>query len=295
MTSPAQTAFGHNGLWMSRIGLGAGSLGGPDLAQADVDRLIHAAQDHGINLIDTAPSYGDAEARIGRALKGRRRDMIVSTKVGYGVPGVPDWTGRCIEAGVDLARRRLEVDVIDLVHLHSCPAEVLQKGDVVRALLDASERDAIRVPAYSGDGHALWIALESGAFGSVQATLSLVDRHNRPTLGIARERGLGVLAKRSLANAPWRFEAQPDAPDQAENWRRWTALALELGEDDPTQVCLRWALHHTEAHAVLLGTRRIQHLEAAIRALDAGPLDADLLAHVDARWAQEGTTWSPLV
>jgi len=288
-------AFGNNGLWTSKIGLGGGSLGGNDLDQRDVDRLVHGALDLGVNVIDTAPSYGESEARIGRALRGRRVPMIVSTKLGYGVPGVPDWTGACITAGVDRARRRLGVDVLDLAHLHSCPAGVLRAGRVIEALTDAVDRQAVRVPAYSGDGHDLWTAVETEAFGAVQATLSIVDRHNRPTLAIAKSRGMGVVAKRALANAPWRWSDAPEARDQAENWRRWRSLALELGDADPMQVFLRWVVHHTEVHCVLVGTRRLERLERALEAVEAGPLESDVVQHLATRWAREGTTWSPLI
>jgi aryl-alcohol dehydrogenase-like predicted oxidoreductase len=58
---------------------------------------------------------------------------------------------------------------------------------------------------------------------------------------------------------------------------------------------LRWVAHHTEAHCVLVGTRRLEHLRAAVEAVETGPLPDDLLQHVAARWAAEGTTWSPLV
>lgn len=288
------TPFGNNGLWTSRVGLGGGSLGGPDVTQSEVDRLVHGALDLGVNVIDTAPSYGASEARIGRAIRGRRSRVILSTKVGYGVQGVPDWTGPCITAGIDGARRRMGVEVLDLVHLHSCPAEILRRDGVLEALGAAADREAIRVPAYSGDAHALWVALETGVFGAVQATVSLVDRHNRPTLAQARERGLGVLAKRALANAPWRFGAEPEPPDQAENWRRWRDIALDLGAADPMQIALRWAAHHTEAHCVLVGTRRLDHLERAVRAVEAGPLRPELLRHLDSRWTAAGAAWSPL-
>ena len=64
-----------------------------------------------------------------------RSEFVLSTKVGYGVPGISDWTCDCIVAGVDAARDRLRTDVIDIVHLHSCPLATLQNEDVVRALL----------------------------------------------------------------------------------------------------------------------------------------------------------------
>jgi hypothetical protein len=64
---------------------------------------------------------------------------VLSTKVGYGIPGLADWTGPCIATGGDAALARLATDRLDVVHLHSCPREVLERGEVVEALLAAAE------------------------------------------------------------------------------------------------------------------------------------------------------------
>src|SRR5512139_338267 len=104
--------LGNTGFEVSEIGLGAGPLGGDNIDDAAAIALIHGAIDRGVNLIDTAPSYGRSEARIALALRGKRDRVVLSTKLGYGVPGVPDWTGECITRGVDLALARLGTDRI---------------------------------------------------------------------------------------------------------------------------------------------------------------------------------------
>src|SRR5262249_58472118 len=81
--------LGSTGILVSPVGLGAGRIGGPEISDSDVDRLVGRALDLGVNLIDTARSYGASEERLGRALARRRERVVVSTKVRYGVPGVP--------------------------------------------------------------------------------------------------------------------------------------------------------------------------------------------------------------
>ena len=82
--------LGTTGLEVSELGLGAGPLGGADLDDATAIEIVRGAVDRGITLIDTAPSYGRSEVRIGAALRGVRDQVVLSTKLGYGVPGVPD-------------------------------------------------------------------------------------------------------------------------------------------------------------------------------------------------------------
>jgi aryl-alcohol dehydrogenase-like predicted oxidoreductase len=151
--------YGDSGLTVPILGFGAMQVGDPSLAEARVERLLHHVLDAGLTLIDTARSYGIAEERIGRMLARRRDEFVLSTKVGYGVPGIPDWTYECIVAGVDAARDRLRTDVIDIVHLHSCPLGTLRQQDVVEALVRCRDEGKIRVAAYSGDSAALEYAV----------------------------------------------------------------------------------------------------------------------------------------
>jgi aryl-alcohol dehydrogenase-like predicted oxidoreductase len=100
---PTPSRYGTTDLFINPLGLGAAQIGDTTLDDAQVGRLLNTAVDAGINLFDTAPSYGISEERIGRHLATRRRELILSTKLGYGVSGIPDWTGPCITAGVEQA------------------------------------------------------------------------------------------------------------------------------------------------------------------------------------------------
>lgn len=273
--------LGNTGFEVSEIGLGAGPLGGDNLDDAAAIDLIHGAIDRGVNLIDTAPSYGRSEARIALALRGKRDRVVLSTKLGYGVPGVPDWTGECIAEGVDLALARLGTDRIDLAHLHSCPLDVLARGDVVNALEAAVHAGKVRVAAYSGDNEPLAWAIESGKFGVVQCSLSAVDQRALDhAIPLAVTRGIGVLAKRPLANGVWRETARPEALDRATYWDRLRAMGIELDAEK----ALAFVLAQPVA-AALVGTTSLAHLAAMIDAArDSDPAIRAAFQRCDDAW-----------
>lgn len=287
--------LGASGLWTSRLGFGGAGIGTARLAEYEVLNLLERAVESGVRLFDTAPSYGESEARIGRHLIARHRDrIVVSTKVGYGVDGLPDWTGPCVTAGVEKARRQLGVDVIDVVHLHSCPVSVLERGDVVEALEAAVEAGRVRVAAYAGDGEGLSWAVGSGRFSVVQASFNLCDRANRPALTEARARGIGVLGKRSLANAPWRGAESAARAGAAAYDARWAELALRFEGIEPDALAVRYAVHHGPVDTALVGTRSGSRLEAAVRAVEAGPLPAEVVATLEERWSRAADGWGPV-
>ncbi|HEX4912086.1 MAG TPA: aldo/keto reductase, partial [Permianibacter sp.] len=87
--------FGSTGLQVTPLGLGAQWLGDPAVPEHEVEALLDAVQAAGINLIDTARSYGLSEQRLGRWLKSRRSAFVLSTKLGYDIAGEPDWTYGC--------------------------------------------------------------------------------------------------------------------------------------------------------------------------------------------------------
>lgn len=104
-------AFGQSGLWVTALGFGAMHLNDARTSDADAARLLNQVLDAGINLIDTARGYGMSEERIGCHIAHRRSEYVLSTKVGYGIPGFPDWTYDCIVAGVEAACQRMRTDV----------------------------------------------------------------------------------------------------------------------------------------------------------------------------------------
>jgi aryl-alcohol dehydrogenase-like predicted oxidoreductase len=246
-----------------------------------------------VNLVDTAPSYGLSEERLGRALQGRRDRVVLSTKLGYGVPGIPDWTGPCITAGVDAALTRLRTDRLDLAHLHSCGLDVLSRGDVVEALQRAVQSGKVRVGAYSGEDEPLLWAVRSGAFGAVQCSVSVLDQGPLAVaVAEAGARGLGVLAKRPLGNAPWRFPERPPEPDVAEAWDRFAALAPEPSPLGWTDLFVRFAAHSPGVSAILVGTGSPGHLAEAVTFFGRGSLDPAVASALRTAFLRVGSHWT---
>lgn len=294
MSTPVpRRALGRTGLNVSILGLGAGRIGGPETSDADVERLLGTAADLGVILIDTARSYGASEERLGRALQGRRESFVLSTKLGYGVPDVPDWTGPSVEAGVDGALQRLRTDVIDILHLHSCPRELLERGEVVEALHRTVRAGKVRVAAYSGENDALDHAVRSGAFGVVQCSVSIVDQGVLSSaVPGAAARGLGVLAKRPLGNAPWRFDRRPEAEDVADAWDRFRALGLDPAGEPWDALAARFSAFAPGVSSILLGTASPEHLAAVAWALSDGPLPSPVLSAIQDAHARVGRGWT---
>ncbi|MEO7730801.1 MAG: aldo/keto reductase [Kofleriaceae bacterium] len=283
--------FGRTGLSVSPLGLGAGEIGGDQLDDHDVETLLRTAVDCGVTLIDSARSYGQSEARIGRFLAPVRDRIVLSTKVGYGVDGVADWTGECIRLGIERALAQLATDRIDIVHLHSCPVETLERGDVIGALHDARRAGKIRCAAYSGDNEALVWAAASGHFDSLQMSWNLCDQRAAPVIERAHAAGLGVIAKRPLANAPWRYDERPVGQEAEPYWVRWKELAIDPGALEWDELAARFAAHSPGVSSAIAGTRQVAHLCHNVELVARGPLPPDVVAAIRARFAAVGADW----
>ncbi len=296
MTDLPKRALGRTGLEVSALGFGAGPLGDVRMSEHGADALVGAALDHGITMFDSAPSYGSSEERLGRALGPRRRDVILATKGGYGVSGVPDWTGEVLRLGIEAALTRLRTDVIDVFILHSCDAATLERDDLFTALARAKQAGKIRAAGYSGENHALSVAIRCGQFDVVECSVSPFDRGVLDwAIPDAAARGLGVLAKRPLANGAWQHASAPEAPDVRSYWERSRALAIDPAPLSWPELCVRFAVFAAGVTSALVGTSRAAHLAEAVAAVAAGPLDGALRARVDHAWKNHGAHWPGVI
>ncbi len=285
--------FGSAPFAVPALGLGAGHLGGPEVDDAGVDALLGAALELGVTLIDVARSYGEAEARLGRALEGHRDAFVLATKGGYGTPGIPDWTGPCITAGVDAALGHLRTDRLDVFFLHSCPRETLERGEVIEALAAAVRAGKVRVMGYSGEGDALAWAITSGRFGAIETSVNVCDQRGLDeAIPRAAARGIGVIAKRPLANAPWRFHERPVGDYAEVYWERWQAMGLDPAGLEPDELAVRFAAHQPGVGVAIVGTRRVEHLRRAAAAVARGPLLPTVDAAIRAGFRAHDQGWS---
>lgn len=292
----ARRTLGATGLEVSVLGLGAGPLGAARIGEGEADAVVSAALEHGLTLFDTAPSYGSSEERLGRALGSRRRDVTLATKGGYGVPGIGDWTGDVIRLGIEAALRRMGTDVIDVFFLHSCDVGTLQREDILTELERAKTAGKIRAAGYSGENEALAWAIASRRFDVVECSVNPFDRAALSgSVAEAAAAGIGVLAKRPLANAAWRFDHPPDAPDVRTYWERARTMAIDPSPLAWPEAALRFATFAAGVSAALVGTSSVAHLAEAVAAVTRGPLDRELSTRLDEAWHAHGRTWGGVV
>jgi len=197
--------LGRTGIKVSPYALGtlmfATSIGNPD--PDDSARIIHKALDAGINFIDTADAYGDSEEVVGRALEGRRDNVVLTTKVSRPMGDDPNQQGasrRWIVTAVENSLRRLQTDRIDLYQIQR-PDPTTDIEETLSALTDLIRSGKVRaigtstMPA-SDIVEAQWAAERRGLerFRTEQPPYSLLNRAiEREVLRVTQRYGMGTL------------------------------------------------------------------------------------------------------
>ncbi len=279
---------------VSPLGFGASEIGYESVSQTTVTRLLNAALDAGLNVIDTAECYVDSEALIGAAVGGRRRELFLFTKCGHPRGfGAGDWRPASLLTSIERSLERLRTDAVDLVQLHSCSEEELRRGAVIEALDTARARGMTRYIGYSGDGGAARYAVESGRFDTLQISISIADQEALDgALPLARGRGLGVIAKRPLANAAWRTGTKPGNGYHHEYWRRLRELDYDFLRARLTEsiaTALRFTLSVDGVHTAIVGTTNPERWAQNAALLARGPLPKREIDAIRRRWCDVAT------
>jgi aryl-alcohol dehydrogenase-like predicted oxidoreductase len=282
-----QRPLGHTGLSVSVLGFGGASIGFANSGrEQEFVSLVRRALELGINFFDTAPEYRRSEELLGEALRDHRAEVVLATKVGrvqtwdgYSWDSYEDWSEEGVRQTIELSLRRLQTDCLDLVQLHSPPRWVLDDGAALRGLQRAQAVGQVRHIGVSADGAEAWRALKLGAFATLQVSYSILQQEpGADLLPAAVERDMGVIVKQPVANGIAEMPKRPPHPDWAWKWdvaqqMNWT----ELGASDASrrsEFALRWLLANPLVSTAIVGTTRLDHLEANVAAVKAGPLDA---------------------
>ena len=204
--------LGNSGLEVSETGLGANSFGEPGRRDyAESEAIVHAAIDHGINFIDTSNVYaqGVSEEYIGRALEGRRHEMLIGTKFGsmrnYG-PNMFGGGRKFVMDSVEDSLRRLRTDYIDLYMIHR-PDPRLPIEETLRAMDDIVRGGkALYIGVCNFESwrmvDAVWTSKANGIAGiiSSQFEYSMLHRGSEAEmLPACRQHGVGVMPYLPLA------------------------------------------------------------------------------------------------
>lgn len=298
----SRSVLGRTGLEVSLLGFGAEALGRAGRVFADAERTLLAVLDAGVTLIDTASAYGESEAFIGGALaeRHRRGAFTLVTKCGWVNPDYRDaWSPAEIAATIDESLRRLRMQTIDVLLLHSCDVRMLERGEVIAAVQRAREQGKARFIGYSGDNDALMFAVESGAFDVIECSFSMLDQANERAIAEAARRNMGVMLKRPVANAVPGASAKPRSEYAAQYWPRWQAIGLtaDAVEGLPMlEAALRFSAYHGGGcvNSVLIGSSNADHMRENARVLAQGPLPDAIVKRVREAYAQVGTGWPAL-
>jgi aryl-alcohol dehydrogenase-like predicted oxidoreductase len=306
--------LGRTGVQVSPLCLGAmmfGAWGEPDHDKSI--RIIHAALDAGINFVDTADVYsqGENEEIVGKALKGRRDDIVLATKFHGQMGDEINHQGssrRWIMTEVENSLRRLGTDYIDLYQVHR-PREDTDVEETLSALTDLVRAGKIR---YFGSStfpasqivEAQWVSRERGLerFKTEQPPYSMLVRGiEADVLPTCRRHGIGVIPWSPLAGG-WlsgRYRKGQDAPTSTRadrlpgrydlslpgNQRKFEAadrlgaLADEVGVP-LIEIAIAWVINHPAVTSAIIGPRTMEHLESQLPAASR-TLDAELLDRID--------------
>ena len=296
-TTPVQASlehrrFGKTDMSVALLGFGGAEIGYEKTEQTTVEKLLNAALDAGLNVVDTAECYIESETQIGAAIGHRRKEFYLFTKCGH-ADGT-DWSKPAILKSIERSLKRLKTDAIDLVQLHSCGIEELDKGECIEALEQAKKSGKTRYIGYSGDSLAARRAIELGRFDSLQTSINICDQECIDlTLPLAKERNMGVIAKRPIANAVWRHDAKPPSAYHHEYWRRLQELQydfamgearLKQGIDGPAAVALRFTAMQPGVSVLIVGTTKPERWKQNADLMQAGPLSKELAESIRARW-----------
>lgn len=303
--------LGNTGMEVSRLGIGLAAIGEEETFDniKTVETVLKTALNEGITFFDTAECYFYSEEMVGHSISDKRSEFLLATKCGHPHPPTPtgeyeaDWSFEGISLSIDRSLKRLKTDYVDLLQLHSCNVEILERGEVIEALTKARDDGKTRFIGYSGDNEPAGWAVDSGLFDTLQTSFSLADQ--RPRNGLlqrAKKNGLGVIAKRPIANTAWGANTSPTArlkydPSYGdEYWRRTQAMAelgpMEIPSDDRILMSLGFVMAHEEIDTAIVGTRNPQHLKSNISLFNNDlPIDKAVVAELYSRWDRLDDGW----
>ncbi len=282
--------FGKTDMEVSVLGFGGAEIGyNASQTQDEVNLLLNSALDAGLNVIDTAAAYKTSEELIGKAVGKRRQEYYLLTKCGA-LDGFTrsDWSKKGILETIENSLRALKTDYLDIAQLHSCSAEILRQGDCIEGLQRAQEKGYTRYIGYSGDNDDAKYAIELNVFDSFQTSVSIADQTPIDTnIPAAVEKGLGVIAKRPIANAVWRNSEKPKDSYHHEYWDRIQKLKFDFlskSLDESIAVALRFTLSIPGVSTAIVGTTKPNRWQENARFVAEGNLSDDEFEEIRAGW-----------
>ena len=292
-----QRNLGRSGLIVSAVGLGCNNFGGR-IDYAATRAVVHKALDLGITFFDTSDTYGESggsEEQLGRALAGRRHEIVLASKFARPMDREGRRQGasrRYIMSAVEASLKRLNTDYIDLYQQHIADPKTPIE-ETLRALDDLVQQGKVRYIGCSTLSawqvvEAQWVSTHLGLqrYVSCQERYSLIDRDlDRELMPVIESYGLGLIPFSPLAdglltgkyrrNAPMpaaaRLTTTPRAAERRLTERNWAVVErlsdfCEARGHDLLELALSWLLHRPRVASVIAGATSAAQVEANVRA-----------------------------
>lgn len=290
---------------MSQLAFGTAPLGGlfGRVEDDDAVALVREALDLGITLLDSSPYYGDAEDRLGKALVGRRDEVVLATKAGRYGPRDFDFTPARLRRSVEQSLRLLRTDHVDILQLHDIEFVRLEPvlEDSYATLVAMRDEGLCRFVGMTGYP----IATMAQALRETQLDVLLTYAHatllddglQRDLTSVAAERGTGLInaAAVSLGLLTPRGTSMGDSHPATAPIRAAAQAMVDhctARGVDVAFVANQYAVQRSGCATTLIGTAKSHHLRSAVAAADA-PLDETLVAELLAlRPPAEDRSWS---
>lgn len=285
------TLFGNTGLKVSKLGLGGAPLAGDfgETDESEVQRLIHEAIDSGINFIDTAPKYGNGESehRIGKALAGRREQMVLASKA---TRFDRSYDYNATIRSVEESLQRLQTEWIDILQIHDVETQSYELiiNETIPALEKLRQDGKIRYLGVTTRNLPLLMKyMQTEKFDSIQfyARYMLIDHTAKDeVMPLANELNMGVingsvLGLGMLADAPAHF-LEEDVRMKSLNRIEQLAFLRKTEPKGLIEPAMRFSLSNPNIHVTLTGTASLTSLRTNLSFCDGKGLEPEHLRKV---------------
>lgn len=282
-------SLGQSALTVSRLSMGTVELaqvygiqsklhaGRPD-RQTSVD-LLEGAYASGINLFDTAPSYGCSEEMLGDVFA-RREELLIATKIN--IPPADGDPSLLVRQSIESSLTKLRRDRLDIVKIHNATKDTFERKGLTEALIAAKKNGEVHLTGASvyGPEDAL-AALRSGVVDVIQVAYNILDqRMDDGVLRTAKDNGIGVIS-RSVYLKGVLTDRAVHLPERCRTLREAAERAMKTLDlrswSDLSRMALRFALSNEMIDSVLVGISSQSELDFALRCEEEGPLEEDAL------------------
>lgn len=270
---------------VSEVGVGAWQLGEnsgwKSLSEKDALDLVHRSLELGVNFFDTAPNYGNgtSELRLGKALKNSDRSKIViNTKFGHSETGEINFDANSIRKSLDGSLKRLQVDYIDSLILHSPPNELLDGNnnlhyEVLERLVEEGKINAYGASLDTSSDMKLF--MDTTNAGVIEAFFNILHQDTALAFSLAQKKEVGIIVKIPL-DSGWlsgKYNAESTFKGIRDRWSKKDIITRSvlvkkvkdiIDQEELAQAAIAFCLAHDAVSTVIPGTTSIAQLESNV-------------------------------